>query len=150
MTNLWVKPINRRGAFHFGTIAQGSGQPRGVCPYRMGQWAKVKCTQISLAPLRPSWEKGLGDEGLIRQRERLKIFLAPLRPSWEKGLGDEGLIRQKARHPRKPGHPLPPSLPPERSSATPNPGDLPITAPHSTHCGTAAPDDPNCPLRSPY
>jgi hypothetical protein len=31
------------GAFHFGTIAEGSGQPRGDCPYRMGPWAKVKC-----------------------------------------------------------------------------------------------------------
>jgi hypothetical protein len=34
------------GAFHFGTIAEGSGQPRGDCPYRMGQWAKVKCTRF--------------------------------------------------------------------------------------------------------
>jgi hypothetical protein len=32
------------GAFHCGTIAEGSGQPRGDCPYPMGQWVKVKCT----------------------------------------------------------------------------------------------------------
>jgi len=60
--------------------------------------------KISLALLRPFWEKGLGDEGLIRQEaltlnpcpkkgEGLKISLAPLRPFWEKGLGDEGLTR---------------------------------------------------------
>jgi hypothetical protein len=48
---------------------------------------KAKALRISLAPLRPPWEKGLEDEGL----KGLQISLAPLRPSWEKGLGDEGL-----------------------------------------------------------
>jgi len=32
------------GAFHFGTIAEGSGQLWGDCPDRMGQGVKVKCT----------------------------------------------------------------------------------------------------------
>jgi hypothetical protein len=44
---VWILSIFS-GAFHFGTIAEGSGQLRGDCPYRMGQWTKVKCTHIFL------------------------------------------------------------------------------------------------------
>ena len=68
---------------------------------------------LNLAPLLPSWEKGLGDEGArwgdqpgsrfnlnnledphpksLSQNGRGTLNLAPLLPSWEKGLGDEGL-----------------------------------------------------------
>jgi len=28
--------IHKKGAFHFGTIAEGLGQPRGDCPYQIG------------------------------------------------------------------------------------------------------------------
>ena len=33
------------GAFHWGTIAQGSGKPRGDGAYQMGPLAKVKCSR---------------------------------------------------------------------------------------------------------
>jgi len=60
------------GAVHFGTIAEGSGQPRGDCPYRMGQWATVKYSPFIIV-------NGLttpihrGTHGIFQSRSRVLL-----------------------------------------------------------------------------
>jgi len=71
------------GSISFWNDRRGFGATTGVCPYRIGQCANVKCTpkkgeglEISLAPLGLCWEMGLGDKGSIWPRQILLEDLA--------------------------------------------------------------------------